>query len=83
MKDKKEKELGNINGFEISADQKKMLVSFHNEYAILDLPMQKVDMKDKLDLSDSDTYRLLSSGNTSAVFQLESFYEKRQNFQSI
>jgi tricorn protease len=49
---KKETELGEINGFEISADQKKMLVSQNNAYYLIDLPQQKLDLKEKLNLSD-------------------------------
>ncbi len=49
---KKETELGEVDGFEISSDNKKMLVGFKNSYAIIDLPSQKVDLKDRLDLSD-------------------------------
>jgi tricorn protease len=49
---RKETELGEINGFEISADQKKMLVSQNNNYFIIDIPSQKVDLKEKLNLSD-------------------------------
>jgi len=52
LNDKKESELGTVGGFEISANQKKILVSNRGDYAILDLPLQKVDMKEKLDLSD-------------------------------
>jgi tricorn protease len=49
----KETELGNVNGFEISADGKKMLVSTEgNAYAIIDLPSAKIDTKDRLNLSD-------------------------------
>ncbi len=49
---RKETELGEINGFEISADGKKMLVGAEGAYAIIDLPGSKVDMKDRLNLSD-------------------------------
>lgn len=52
LKDQKESELGAINGFEISADQKKILVSYRDSYAILDMPLRKVELNDKLDLSD-------------------------------
>jgi tricorn protease len=52
LKDKKETELGNVNGFEISADHKKILINVKDEYAILDLPLQKVEIKEKLNLSD-------------------------------
>jgi len=48
----KETELGEINGYEISADKKKMLVGAENSYAIIDLPSAKIEMKEKLNLSD-------------------------------
>lgn len=47
-----ETELGDFGGFEISADNKKMLVSQMNSYAIVDLPTAKLEIKDKLNLSD-------------------------------
>ena len=49
---RKENELGEINGFEISADQKKMLVAQNNIYFIIDIPSQKIDLKEGLNLSD-------------------------------
>ncbi len=48
----KETDLGDADGFEISADNKKMLVGYKHTYAIIDLPSQKIDMKDQLNLSD-------------------------------
>jgi len=51
FKDEKEEELGQVDGFEISADQKKILVSQNKNYYLLDLPKGKIDFKDKLDLS--------------------------------
>ncbi len=48
----KETELGEFNGFEISADGKKMLVGQSDSYAIIDLPTAKIDIKEKLSLSD-------------------------------
>lgn len=48
----KETELGEINSYEISDDQKKMLVSQNGSYAIIDLPSSKIEIKDKLSLSD-------------------------------
>ncbi|MFQ5721005.1 MAG: S41 family peptidase [Candidatus Aminicenantales bacterium] len=48
---KKETNLGNINDYEISFDQKKMLVSQDKSYAIIDLPQQPIKLKEKLDLS--------------------------------
>lgn len=52
LKERKETELGDIGGFEISADKKKMLVASGGKYAIIDLPKARVTMKDTLDLSD-------------------------------
>ncbi|MFH0990870.1 MAG: PDZ domain-containing protein [bacterium] len=49
---KKETELGDINGYEISADGKKMLVSQTGSYGIIDLPSSRIEIKDRLDLSD-------------------------------
>ena len=50
----KETELGEFNGFEISADGKKILVGTGDAYYIIDLPTSKIDAKDKLNLSDLD-----------------------------
>lgn len=52
LKKKKETELGQIDGYEISADQKKMLVGQNKSYAIIDLPKAKIKIKDKLKLND-------------------------------
>ncbi|MDW7679393.1 MAG: PDZ domain-containing protein, partial [bacterium] len=49
---KKETELGNISGYEISADQKKMLISQNRSYAIIDLPKAAIKIDQKLDLSE-------------------------------
>ena len=54
LKKQKETELGAISGYDISADQKKMLVTSAGKYAIIDLPKAKIDMKDSLDLSEMD-----------------------------
>jgi len=48
----KETEIGDFGGYEISADKKKMLVSQDGSYAIVDLPSQKLEIKEKLNLSD-------------------------------
>ncbi len=48
----KETELGEINGYEISTNGKKMLVGQQGSYAIIDLPSAKIDIKEKLDLSN-------------------------------
>lgn len=46
----KEAELGSINGFEISADKKKMLISKDGSYSIIDLPEGPVEIKEPLKL---------------------------------
>lgn len=51
LKKQKETELGQIDGYEISANGKKMLVSQGGSYAIIDLPKGKIEIKDKLNLS--------------------------------
>jgi tricorn protease len=48
LKDRKETELGNVMGYDITADGKKMLVAVEKDFAIIDLPTAKIDTKDKL-----------------------------------
>jgi tricorn protease len=48
---REEKNLGNVDGFEISADKKKMLVAQNRAYSIINLPSSEVRITDKLDLS--------------------------------
>jgi tricorn protease len=53
LEKEKEKELGEVAGFRVSADRKKMLVKVGSELAILDLPSAKLDLADrKLSLTD-------------------------------
>jgi tricorn protease len=52
LEKRKETELGEFNGFEISADGKKMILGGEGAYFIVDLPSGKVDTKDRLNLSD-------------------------------
>ncbi len=52
LDDQKEAEIGEFNGYEISVDGKKMLVSQNGSYGIVDLPQTKLELKDKLNLSD-------------------------------
>jgi len=47
----KETNLCEADGYEISADQKKMLVGKEKSYYIIDVPKAKIELKDKLDLS--------------------------------
>ena len=51
LKVQKETDLGTIGGYEISFDQKKMLVSQNKSYAIINLPKGPVKLSEKLDLS--------------------------------
>ena len=55
LKEQKEIDLGKINDYEISHDQKKILVSQEKSYAIIDLPKAPLKIKDKLDLSNMET----------------------------
>ncbi|MGE4182515.1 MAG: PDZ domain-containing protein, partial [Limisphaerales bacterium] len=43
----KETELGDVAGYQVTADRKKMLVRTGNDYAIVDLPTGKLDVADK------------------------------------
>jgi len=54
LKELKETELGQVSGYEISADIKKMLVASGGKFAIIDLPKSKVEMKETLDLSEME-----------------------------
>jgi tricorn protease len=47
----KETELGEVDGYEISADGTKMLVASGGGYSIIDLPSGKLDLSERLDLS--------------------------------
>jgi tricorn protease len=51
MNSKKETSIGAIDGFEISHDQKKMLVSQQRKFAIIDLPRGPVNVGEGLNLS--------------------------------
>ncbi len=54
LADQKETDLGQITGYEISADQKKMIVGQGGAYGIIDLPQGPVKIETKLDLSAMD-----------------------------
>ncbi len=51
LKDLKETELGAANGFQLTADRKKMLVRQQRDYGIIDLPNAKIELKDKLNFA--------------------------------
>src|SRR6195256_380381 len=46
MEDRKETVLGELNAYQISADGKRMLVKIKKDYAIIDLPKDKLETKD-------------------------------------
>src|SRR5208283_4047094 len=50
LKERKETELGEVASYEITADGKKMLVKAGSDYALIDLPTSKLEIKDKLSL---------------------------------
>ena len=78
LKEQKEEELGQIDGYEISADQKKMLVGKEEFYAIIDLPEKKVEIKDKLDLSSMEV-KLNRRAEWAQIFE-ESWRQMREFF---
>lgn len=51
LEDKKETEIGNINGYSISNDQKKIIFKKGDDYFIEDLNKIKIDAKNKLNLT--------------------------------
>jgi tricorn protease len=52
LKQKKETELGSDYAFDITADEKKMLIRQRNKFAIIDLPSSKISTEKFVDLSD-------------------------------
>ena len=46
LEDRKETVLGDVNAYEISFDGKKMLVKIKKDYAIIDIPKDKIETKD-------------------------------------
>lgn len=74
----KETELGQVDGYEISADQKKMLVSQAGSYAIIDLPKAKINIEKKLDLSGMEV-KLDHQAEWAQIFE-ESWRQMREYF---
>ncbi len=56
MEDKKETKLGEFEGYQISADQKKMLLSDRGRYAVIDLPRSSVSIDEHIDLSNTKVW---------------------------
>ncbi len=54
LKERKETVLGKVNSYEITADGKKMLVKIDKDYGIIDVPKDKIELKDKLKLNSLD-----------------------------
>ncbi len=52
LKNKKEIRLGEISGYDISADRKKLLVLKDGRYAVIDLPKTEIKVEDWADLSN-------------------------------
>ena len=46
LEDRKETVIGDVNDYEITFDEKKMLVKIKKDYAIIDLPKDKIETKD-------------------------------------
>nr|MBA2623435.1 PDZ domain-containing protein [Chthoniobacterales bacterium] len=47
LEDRKETVHGDVNSYEITSDGKKMLVKIDKDYAIIDLPKEKLELKDE------------------------------------
>ena len=54
LKERKETVLGKVSSYEITADGKKMLIKSGPDYAVIDLPKDKIDLKDKVKMSGFD-----------------------------
>lgn len=48
---RKETELGNYSNYQISDDEKKMLISHNQKYYVIDLPSSKINLSSEVDLS--------------------------------
>ena len=78
LEKRKETDLGTIDGYEISSDNKKMLVSQDGSYAIIDLPSSAISLEEKLDLSGLETH-LVKMEEWRQIFQ-ESWRQLREFF---
>ena len=56
LSQREEKDLGQVNGYVISADQKKMLVQKGKDFAIIDLPTGPIKIEEKLNLSGLEVW---------------------------
>jgi tricorn protease len=80
LKTKKETELGNFEGFEITANGKKMLIRSGRDFSLIDLPSAKVELKPdaKLDFSGLEV-RLDRTAEWTQIFN-ESWRQMRDFF---
>lgn len=56
LKELKETNLGEVNSYQISADNKKMFARIPGKSGVIDLPKVKVEIKDQLDLSNMKVF---------------------------
>ena len=80
LKAKKETELGNFEGFEITANGKKMLIRSARDYSLIDLPSSKIELKPdaKIDFSGLEV-RLDRTAEWTQIFN-ESWRQMRDFF---
>jgi len=68
VEDRKETVIGDVNDYEITFDGKKMLVKIKKDYAIIDLP------KDKIETKTTSTLRSKASTCSSTGTRVEQIY---------
>ncbi len=78
LEDKKETELGQVDGYEISADQKKMLLSSGQKYFIIDLPAAALTLENPL-VTDNMEYLADYKTEWQQIFN-ESWRQMREFF---
>jgi len=61
LKEQKENNLGEVNFYQISSNNKKMLVMISGKSGVIDLPKSKIEIKDPLDLSNMKVFVDLKS----------------------
>jgi tricorn protease len=54
LKERKETVFGKVNAYEITFDGKKMYVKIDKDYSVIDLPKDKLELKDKVKMSGLD-----------------------------
>ncbi|HEX8251942.1 MAG TPA: PDZ domain-containing protein [Thermoanaerobaculia bacterium] len=79
MEERKETVLGDVNSYEITHDGKKMLVKIDKDYALIDLPKDKIDTKDKVIKSGSLDMLLDRHAEWAQIFN-ESWRQMRDFF---